>query len=158
MGYDPHRDPAPQFASGCSQIEAIIDSALASGDQEKMRDAQRELKHLQETYLAWTGKAERISFEVDTVSLHVHERIDSACILSAVRKNARKDKSAQTFSFEPGLFYAQFENLPLRQALDFDKHEQRPTLSRSGVYPNNAILAGGDQILVRSRNLARSQS
>lgn len=25
--------------------------------------------------LVWAGKAERLSFEVDTVSLHVHERI-----------------------------------------------------------------------------------
>lgn len=29
--------------------------------------------HLDPT-LSWTGKAERTSFEVDTVSLHVHER------------------------------------------------------------------------------------
>ena len=26
--------------------------------------------------LQWAGKAERVSFDVDTVSLHVHERID----------------------------------------------------------------------------------
>ncbi len=36
--------------------------------------------------LAWAGKAERTSFEVPTVSLHVHERIDPRSILEAVRK------------------------------------------------------------------------
>ena len=36
------------------------------------------------------GKAERTSFEVDTVSLHVHERNDPATILAAVRKRMQK--------------------------------------------------------------------
>src|SRR5215831_12783547 len=36
--------------------------------------------------LQWAGKAERTSFGVPTVSLHVHERIDPRTILEAVRK------------------------------------------------------------------------
>jgi adenine-specific DNA-methyltransferase len=36
--------------------------------------------------LVWTGKAERTSFEVPTVSLYVHERIEPRTILEAVRK------------------------------------------------------------------------
>src|SRR3990170_2987705 len=36
--------------------------------------------------LQWSGKAERLSFDVDTISLHVHERIDSRSIIEAVRK------------------------------------------------------------------------
>ena len=36
--------------------------------------------------LAWAGKAERTSFEVPTVSLHVHECILNRSILEAVRK------------------------------------------------------------------------
>lgn len=35
--------------------------------------------------LQWAGKAERLSFEVPTVSLHVHERIDPKTILEAVK-------------------------------------------------------------------------
>ncbi len=34
--------------------------------------------------LVWAGKAERTSFEVPTVSLHVHERIDPCTINEAV--------------------------------------------------------------------------
>jgi adenine-specific DNA-methyltransferase len=37
--------------------------------------------------LVWAGKAERTSFEVPTVSLHVHERIDPKAIIGAVRSN-----------------------------------------------------------------------
>ncbi len=36
--------------------------------------------------LVWAGKAERQSFEVPTVSLHVHERIDPRTIVEAVRR------------------------------------------------------------------------
>lgn len=84
--YDPHLDPALQFDVQRAQIEKLIDDALASGDQDTMRDALAELKRLQSPYLNWAGKAERTSFDIDTVSLHIHERIDPASILSAVRK------------------------------------------------------------------------
>ncbi|MEM3883161.1 MAG: hypothetical protein QXO23_07255 [Candidatus Methanomethyliaceae archaeon] len=36
--------------------------------------------------LVWAGKAEHTSFEVPTVSLHVHERIEPRTIIEAVRK------------------------------------------------------------------------
>lgn len=35
--------------------------------------------------LVWAGKAEHTSFEVDTVSLHIHERISTQAILRAAR-------------------------------------------------------------------------
>jgi hypothetical protein len=35
--------------------------------------------------LQWAGKAERTSFEIPTLSLHVHERIDPRSIIEAVR-------------------------------------------------------------------------
>jgi len=38
-------------------------------------------------HLSWAGKAEHTSFEVPTISLHVHERIDPRTIIHAVRKN-----------------------------------------------------------------------
>src|SRR5687768_17170078 len=36
--------------------------------------------------LIWAGKAEHTSFEVPTVSLHVHERIDPRTIIDSVQK------------------------------------------------------------------------
>ena len=36
--------------------------------------------------LVWASKAEHTSFEVPTVSLHVHERIDPRTIVEAVRR------------------------------------------------------------------------
>jgi adenine-specific DNA-methyltransferase len=43
--------------------------------------------------LVWAGKAERTSFEVPTVSLHVHERIDPRTMFEAGRKrNGQADQ------------------------------------------------------------------
>ena len=130
--YDPHLDPALQFDVGRAQIENLIDDALASGDEAAMHAALEELKRYSAPYLNWTGKAERTSFEVDTVSLYVHERIDPASILSAVRKRTKGEKSPSPSAgegqggsgFQPDLFAAPFENLPLRDAIDFYKHER----------------------------------
>lgn len=145
--FDPHLDPALQFDSQRGRIEAIIDEALASGDTERMRGALEELKHLQTPYLNWAGKAERTSFGVDTVSLHVHERVDPASILSAVRKAMKGEgKSSGTAkAIQPGLFDAPFENLPLRDAIDFYHHERG--------WANR--LVSGDSLLVMNSLLQK---
>lgn len=124
--YDPHIDPSLNFDPQRARIEQLIDDALESDDVEQMRQALEELKRSQSPYLNWAGKAERTSFEVDTVSLHVHERIDPASVLSAVRKAMKKEgkgKGAEK-ALQPGLFDAPFENLPLRDAIDFYRHER----------------------------------
>ena len=64
--YDPHLDPVLNFDSARGGIETLIDDALASDDPQRMKDALKELKRLQQPYLNWTGKAEKTSFEVDT--------------------------------------------------------------------------------------------
>jgi adenine-specific DNA-methyltransferase len=67
--------------------------------------------------LVWAGKAERLSFEVDTVSLHVHERIDPRTIIEAVRRQNGAPAIVQGSLFEKAS-----ENPPLRDAIDFYKH------------------------------------
>ncbi len=67
--------------------------------------------------LLWAGKAERTSFEVPTVSLHVHERIDPKTIIEAVRSRNGKGLGGQL-----PLFETREENPPLREAIDFYKH------------------------------------
>ncbi|HRR42040.1 MAG TPA: hypothetical protein P5244_12460, partial [Syntrophales bacterium] len=50
--------------------------------------------------LQWAGKAEHISFEVPTVSLHVHERIDPRTIIEATRKKEDRSRPLQLPLFE----------------------------------------------------------
>ena len=109
-----------------------MDDALASGDEAAMRAALAEIKRRGAPYLQWAGKAERTSFEVDTVSLHVHERIDPMSILSAVRqqldearsRKAGKGDEASALGRQASLFEAPFESLPLRSAVDFYRHDK----------------------------------
>jgi adenine-specific DNA-methyltransferase len=123
--YDPHLDPELRFDINRATIEKLIDDALASGNDAIMRAALEELKRLQSPYLNWTGKTERTSFEVDTVSLHVHERIDPMSILSAVRKQMKEGRAGKVKPMvQAGLFEAPFESLPLRDAIDFYRHER----------------------------------
>ena len=67
--------------------------------------------------LVWAGKKEHSSFEVPTVSLHVHERIDPHTIMDAVRK-----RNGSALPLQPSLFERREENPPLREAIDFYRH------------------------------------
>ncbi|MBN1505694.1 MAG: site-specific DNA-methyltransferase [Sedimentisphaerales bacterium] len=135
--YDPHIDPALQFDSQRSQVEKIIDNGLAAETAEDAKAALAELKKRQEPYLNWAGKAERTSFEVPTVSLHVHERIDPKTIIEAVRK-----KNGQQ---QQGWFGFIDEERPLREAIEFYQH--------SHGWKNRLIA--GDSLLVMNSLLEK---
>jgi len=66
--------------------------------------------------LVWAGKAEHTSFEVPTVSLHVHERIEPRTIIDAVRKRNGNGHDPQPLLFD--MERAE----PLREAVEFYKH------------------------------------
>ena len=85
--------------------------------------------------LVWAGKAERTSFEVPTVSLHVHERIDPRTIIEAVRK--RNGDNGDQMS----LFSSPEENPPLRDAIEFYKHRHNWT---------NRLIAGDSLVVMNS--------
>ena len=84
--------------------------------------------------LVWAGKAEHTSFEVPTVSLHVHERIDARTVIEATRK--RNGALPQ-----PSLFDALEENPPLRQAIEFYRHKHNWT---------NRLVAGDSLLVMNS--------
>ncbi len=85
--------------------------------------------------LTWAGKAEHTSFEVPTVSLHVHERIDSRSIVEAVRR-----RNGASWG-QDSLFAAPEENPPLRQAIEFYRHRHNWT---------NRLVAGDSLLVMNS--------
>jgi adenine-specific DNA-methyltransferase len=90
--------------------------------------------------LQWAGKAEHTSFEVPTVSLHVHERIDPKTIIDAVKKNQddwEKDHDG-SFIRQGSMFN---ETKPLREAIDFYKHKEGWT---------NRLVAGDSLLVMNS--------
>jgi adenine-specific DNA-methyltransferase len=93
--------------------------------------------------LVWAGKKEHTSFEVPTVSLHVHERIDPRTIIEAVRKRNGIPSSAGVSPafFQPSLFETKQENPPLREAVDFYRHAHGWT---------NRLIAGDSLLVMNS--------
>ena len=84
--------------------------------------------------LSWAEKVERNHFEVPTVSLHVHERIDPRSIIEAVRKPDADPGQESLFEL-PG------ENPPLRQAIEFYRHAHNWS---------NRLIAGDSLLVMNS--------
>ncbi len=82
--------------------------------------------------LQWAGKAEHTSFEVPTVSLHVHERIDPNSIIETVKKEHEEPKQMSLF---------ETNEKPLREAIDFYKHKENWS---------NRLIAGDSLLVMNS--------
>lgn len=82
--------------------------------------------------LQWAGKAEHTSFDVPTVSLHVHERIDPRRIIETVKKE--EEATTQMSLFET-------EKKPLREAIEFYKHKENWS---------NRLIAGDSLLVMNS--------
>ena len=87
-------------------------------------------------YLSWSGKRENHEFDVDTVSLHVHERVDPATIFEKVIKTEPMLQQTLFLHFE-----RPENNLPLRKAVDFYRHSQGWS---------NRLIAGDSLLVMNS--------
>ena len=94
--------------------------------------------------LVWAGKAglkcyeidpDQTSFEVDVVSLHIHERVSTKAIIDAVKRNG---KTIQQKLFEE-------PELPMDKQIEFYKHEMG--------WANRLVL--GDSLLVMNSLLVK---
>lgn len=83
--------------------------------------------------LVWAGKAEHTSFEVDVVSLHIHERISTRAILEAAK---RPEPQLGLFGETP---------LPADKQIEFYRHDVN--------WANRLIL--GDSLLVMNSLLVK---
>ena len=100
--------------------------------------------------LQWAGKAEHTSFEVPTVSLHVHERMDPKSVLSAVLKRngsypVSDGGASSTGQIQFSFFEKPEENPPLREALDYYRH----------AHGWSNRLVAGDSLLVMNSLLEK---
>nr|WP_199756908.1 site-specific DNA-methyltransferase [Tautonia sociabilis] len=90
--------------------------------------------------LVWAGKAEHTSFEVPTVSLHVHERIAPRTIIEAVKKRNNGIGEARQLTL-----FEQERQEPLREAIEFYQHQHG--------WSNR--LVAGDSLLVMNSLLEK---
>jgi len=92
--------------------------------------------HLDPT-LVWSGKEEQSELEVDTVSIHVHERIDPKSIIQQVHKDVKV--------YQHSLFDQPFDHRPVREEISFYQHKN--------AWANRFIA--GDSLLVMNSLLEK---
>ena len=108
---------------------------LVSSETDKL-DSKQPYQHDPhiDPHLGWAGKAEGMSFDVQNVSLHVHERIDPQRIVKSFTKK-------ETGSRQASLFEQPENELPLNKAVEFYQHEQDWT---------NRLIAGDSLLVMNS--------
>jgi adenine-specific DNA-methyltransferase len=98
-------------------------------------DALARLKALSQPFLNWAGKAERISFDVPTLPLFVHERLSTKAILESLKTHERDRQMELQLFGDP--------QLPLAQQLKAYEY--------TGGWVNRLIL--GDSLVVMNSML-----
>jgi adenine-specific DNA-methyltransferase len=116
----PHRFDEPRsFAGADRQVEIA-----------GLVDAAHELARIGRPFLDWAGKAERLSFDVPTLPLFVHERLSTKAILETLKAHERDRQMEMQLFADP--------QLPLHQQLEAYEHR--------GGWVNRMIL--GDSLVV----------
>jgi adenine-specific DNA-methyltransferase len=90
--------PPPQLFSERRALRGADGAALI--EVAGLQDAVAALKRLQAPFLNWSGKAERLSFDVPTLPLFVHERLSTAAIVETLEGHRKQADQADMF----GLF------------------------------------------------------
>ncbi|MCZ6803109.1 MAG: site-specific DNA-methyltransferase [Proteobacteria bacterium] len=76
--------------------EALIAEILNAESIDDAKTAAEKLKNLSKPFLNWAGRAERLSFDVPTLPLFVHERLSTQAILETL-KGHKRDKQVDMF-------------------------------------------------------------
>ena len=97
-----------------------------------LQDALALLKRMQAPFLNWTGKAERLSFEVPTLPLFVHERLSTEAIIKTLEGHRKAAPQADLFALfaDP--------KMPMAQQVNAYAHR--------GAWVNRMVL--GDSLAV----------
>ena len=73
--------------------EALIKQILDANSLEEAKVAAERLAQMSRPFLNWAGKAERLSFDVPTLPLFVHERLSTKAILETLKRHKRDQQT-----------------------------------------------------------------
>lgn len=79
------------------QGEQLIKQVLDAKSLEEAKAAASKLKSLSKPFLNWAGKAERLSFDVPTLPLFIHERLSTKAIIETLAGH-KTDKQEDMFA------------------------------------------------------------
>jgi adenine-specific DNA-methyltransferase len=98
--YDSSLSPALDWdakSPAREQGEALIKQVLDAKSLEEAKTAASKLKSLSKPFLNWAGKAERLSFDVPTLPLFIHERLSTKAIIETLAGH-KTDKQEDMFA------------------------------------------------------------
>ena len=135
--FDPHLDPKLNWDARKlrDEFEEILRTAIKEDDPEKREQLLEPILKASQPWLEWAGKAEHTNFEVDTVSLYVHERIDPYRVVNEMKKEKPSQTNLDAF------FELPHNNPPLREAVEFYKHRLNWT---------NRLISGDSLLVMNS--------
>jgi adenine-specific DNA-methyltransferase len=97
--YDSSLSPAMEWDGknpAREQGEALLREILDAKKLDEAKSAAAKLKAISKPFLNWAGKAERLSFDVPTLPLFVHERLSTKAIIETL-KGHKRDKQIDMF-------------------------------------------------------------
>jgi adenine-specific DNA-methyltransferase len=98
--YDSSLSPALDWEAknpAREQGETLIKQVLDAKSLEEAKTAASKLKSLSKPFLNWAGKAERLSFDVPTLPLFIHERLSTKAIIETLAGH-KTDKQEDMFA------------------------------------------------------------
>jgi adenine-specific DNA-methyltransferase len=131
--------PAPHVFKKPQEFKATDGSVVCTAAG--LQDAVAQLAAIEKPFLNWAGKAERLSFDVPTLPLFIHERLSTKAIIETL-KGHRIDKQESLFDL-----YADPQHPIFEQALRAYEHKDQ--------WVNRMIL--GDSLVVMN-SLLRYES
>jgi adenine-specific DNA-methyltransferase len=81
--------------------EELIKKILDAETIESAKAAGEELARMSKPFLNWSGKVERLSFDVPTLPLFVHERLSTKAILETVKSHKRDQQESLNLFADP---------------------------------------------------------
>ena len=85
-----------ELADARKELNGKPDTKEVAAHVSAAQKAVSELKAMSKPFLNWSGKAERLSFDVPTLPLFIHERLSTKAILETL-KGHKRDKQADMF-------------------------------------------------------------
>jgi adenine-specific DNA-methyltransferase len=80
--------------------EALIQKILEAETIEDAKASAGKLKAMSKAFLNWSGKAERLSFNVPSLPLFIHERLSTKAIIETLQSHRKKPGQTQCDMFE----------------------------------------------------------
>ena len=99
--YDSSLSPALEYDGqnlAREQGEALIRQVFEAESLEQAKAAASKLKAISEPFLNWAGKAERLSFDVPSLPLFIHERLSTKAILETLKGHKKQGELFDLFA------------------------------------------------------------